>query len=142
MACCPLLYHCLICHRMTSTENLRSAMVSDRRAAQAGTKKFRGATDPRNCRTTATSPPRGIGVWSLSGSKVSQCKGLLWVLSFVSRRRGPAFRLVAIHPLTYLCSFGSVARGFSNLLAFLRLVVFFRVSWVFFFAFSILLLYR
>jgi hypothetical protein len=61
MASCPLPNHCLVCQGMTSTESLRDAVVSGRRAAQAGTEEFRRATDSRDCRTTMTSFPHSMG---------------------------------------------------------------------------------
>jgi hypothetical protein len=86
MASCLLPNHCLIDHRMSSTESLRSSVISGRRAVQAGTEDFRRATDSRDLKTTATSLPHGMGFSPPARKQGEPVQGTSWGWLFVGRR--------------------------------------------------------
>jgi hypothetical protein len=80
MASCPLPHHCPINQRMTRTESLRSSVISDWRAAQAGTEEFRRATNSRDCKTTPVSLPHGMGFPHPSRKQGEPVQGTSWGL--------------------------------------------------------------
>jgi hypothetical protein len=86
MASCPLPNHCLIVQGKTSMVRLRSPVVSDRRAAQAGTEEFRRATNSRDCRTTTVSLPHGMGFSPPARKQGEPVQGTSWGWLFVGRR--------------------------------------------------------